>query len=100
MADNETTQLLTDADHVKNMTDSQGWGVVKAKLDQRILDLQNINNLDLVKIETLPQQLAARKMAVDEIWAWLKQDVYGFVQQQESNNQDLSDKQEEFIGRE
>ena|ERR1700749_2872890 len=99
MADTETQKLLTDADHVKSLTESQGWEIVKARLDQRILDLQNINNLDLSKIDTLPQQLAARQMAVAEMFAWLKQDVYGFVHQQESNNQELLEKAEDFIGR-
>lgn len=99
--DKETSELLTEADHVKSMLDSDGWKSVKAKLDHRILDLQNINNLDLSKVETLPAQLAARKMAVEFIWAWLNSDVYGFVDQQESNSQKLAQKEgEEFIGRE
>lgn len=95
--DRETQEILTDADHVKALIGSDGWKIVKAKLDQRVLDLQNINNLDLTKIETLAAQLAARKMAVDEIWAWLKGDIYGFVEQQESNNQKMQEKAESHI---
>lgn len=96
----ETQQILTEADHVRSMTDSEGWKSVKGKLDAKILDLQNINNLDMTELSTLPAQLAARKMAVDIIWAWLKTDVYGFIEQQEANNQKAKDKeQENFIGR-
>lgn len=99
--DKETLQILTEADHVRSMTESEGWKSVKGKLDAKILDLQNINNLDLVDVTTLPTQLAARKMAVDIIWSWLKGDVYGFIEQQEANNQKEKDKeQENFIGRE
>lgn len=97
--DKDTQQILSEADHVKSLTLSEGWKIVKAKLDQRVLDLQNINNLDLTKIETLPQQLAARKMAVQEIFAWLQADVYGFVEQQETNNQKGAAKSEAFINR-
>lgn len=98
--ENETAKILTEADHVKSMLDSDGWKSVKGKLDTRILDLQNINNLDITDVTSLPAQLAARKMAVDQIWAWLKDDVYGFVEQQESNNQKMQEAGESFISRE
>lgn len=100
MAKDETGTILTEADHVRAMLDSDGWKLVKGKLDAKILDLQNISNLDMADVATLPAQLAARKMAVDILWAWLKADVYGFVEQQESNSQNLSENNEEFIGRE
>lgn len=101
MEDKETKQILSEADHVKNMLGSDGWKSVKGKLDNRILDLQNINNLDLADVNTLATQLIARKMAVEIIFTWLKADVYGFVEQQEKNNQKLTnEKSEEFIGRE
>lgn len=100
MNDIETQQLLTDGEEVANLIASRGWSVIKGKLDSRILDLQNINNLDLEKPETLPIQLAARKMAVDEMWVWLKLDVYGFVEQQNANAAALTDKEDKgFIGR-
>lgn len=84
--DTETQNILTEADHIRAMTESDGWKLVKGKLDQRILDLQNIANLDMNKPETLSAQLAARTMAVAEMFAWLKSDVYGFVEQQQANN--------------
>ena len=99
--DKETKQILTEADHVKSLLDSEGWKSVYGKLQTRIMDLQNINNLDLSKPDTLTIQLAARKMAVDEIFGWLKQDVFGFVEQQENNNaKKLDEGIESFITRE
>lgn len=98
--DKEEGQQLTLADHVSSMLHSEGWKYAREKLDQRILDLQNINNLDMTKPDTLGIQLAARKMAVDEIWAWLKGDIYGFIEQQKVANEKLGEKVEEFIGRE
>lgn len=95
--DKDTQQILTDADHIKSMTESDGWRIVKAKLDARILDLQNITNLDMSKPETLSAQLAARTMAVQEMFAWLKSDVYGFVEQQQANNPPRNIENEPFI---
>ena len=98
--DKNEIKVLTDADQVLGMTESEGWKLVKAKLDTRLLDLQNINNLDLTDVATLPTQLAARKMAVDIIWDWLKQDVYGFVEQQANSIQKTVEEPENFINRE
>lgn len=100
MTENEEQKNLTDADHVKSLLGSDGWKIISEKLHARVLDLQNINNLDVTKVDTLPTQLAARKMAVDAIWAWLKGDVHGFVEQQESNSQKLIEKGETFVERE
>jgi hypothetical protein len=100
MIDKETKEILSDADHVRNMVNSQGWGYVKGKLDDLILDLQNINNLDMTNVDSLNAQIAARKMAVDVIFGWLKLHVYGFVEQQEANNQPLPTQPENFIERE
>lgn len=99
--DKETKQVLTEADHVKSMLNSDGWKSAYGKLQGRILDLQNINHLDMEKPDTLGIQLAARKMAVEQIWSWLKSDVFGFVEQQENNNAKMMDKKvDDFIGRE
>lgn len=96
---NDENDILNDADHVKSLLDSKGWAIIKPKLDARIIDLQSIANLDMTKPETLNMQLAARTMAVNEIYAWLKSDVYGFVEQQEANARKLQEKQESFIER-
>jgi hypothetical protein len=92
-------QELTTAQHVASMLQSDGWKYAYDKFAQRILDLQNINNLDLTKPESLSIQLAARKMAVDEMWAWMRGDVIGFVEQQKVAEQKLTEKPEDFIGR-
>lgn len=84
--DAETNAVLSDADEVELMIHSKGWEYAKSKIDARILDLQNINNLDDEKPETLSIQLAARKMAVDFMYGWLKEDIYGFVEQARANH--------------
>jgi len=98
--DADTQKELTDGEEVSNLIQSRGWAVVKEKLDVKILDLQNINNLDLSTLDTIATQIAARKMASDLIFAWLKDDVFGYVEQQTANNVALRDKRDEgFIER-
>ena len=97
--DKEEGKQLTIADHVESMLNSDGWKYAKEKLDQKILDLQSIANLDMTKPDTLGIQLAARTMAVDLVWAWLKGDIYGFIEQQEANSKKLEEKLDDFINR-
>ncbi len=92
-------QQLTLAQHVESMLNSEGWKHVKEALDMRIIDLQSIANLDLTKPETVNIQIAARKMAVDEMFAWLKADVYGFIEQQKVAQEKLGETNEDPISR-
>lgn len=100
MDDKETQTILTEADHVKSMIGSDGWKSVKDKLDIRLIDLQNMATLDRSNPETLNVQIDGRLLAVELIFAWLKADIYGFVEQQESNNKPVDKGTESFIGRE
>lgn len=87
----DTQKVLTDGEEVFNTTQSKGWGVMKGKLDARILDLQNINNLDFTSQDSVLFDLKARKMAADLLFAWLKQDVYGFIEQASVASEALHD---------
>lgn len=81
MAD-EDAKALTEAEHILAMTQSQGWGIIKPKLDAYILDLQNISNIDSTSADTVVADIKARKLAVDYLFGWLKRDVYGVIEQQ------------------
>lgn len=93
--DPESQKQLTDAEEVQLMLNSKGWAIAKQKLDEKILDLQNIANLDE---QNLAVDLKARIMASKILFEWAKNDVYGFVHQVNTN---LSSPQEnpEYIGR-
>lgn len=83
------------------MLQSRGWAVIKQTLDDRILDLQNIENIDGNTTDELMLDLKARKMASRIFFEWLKNDVYGFVAQQEANMRPpVPPTAEDFIGRE
>lgn len=95
--DKDTEQILTEADHVRSMLGSDGWKYVKDKFDTKVLDLQNIHNLDYTDVNSLATQLAARKMAVQYMSDWYFKDVLGFVEQQEANNRPKPVENEPFI---
>lgn len=98
--DIETAITLSEGEEVGLMVEGRGWGIVKAKLDARILDLQNINNLDFTNEQTVLFDLKARKMAADLLFSWLKDDVYGFAEQQKANADAMHDSPvEEFVER-
>ena len=95
----ETKKLVDDANEVSGMLSSRGWSIISGKLDERILDLQNINNIDTSDANTIGVQLAARKMAADLLFDFLKKDVYGFVEQQTANARAMPPRDDEIIER-
>jgi hypothetical protein len=82
---------ISDAQEVKAMLESRGWSYVKAKFDEMILDLQNINNIDTTDVANMQIEIRARVLAFKLLYDFLKQDVYGFVEQQEVAQEKLSE---------
>lgn len=100
--DKDTKKELSEGEHIRMMTESEGWRIVYAKLQDKILDLQNINNIDDSTPENALADMKARKMAAVTLFAWAKEDVYGRVEQSQTAQDALTDKgtQHQFIGRE
>jgi hypothetical protein len=84
-ADAETEQIVSDAEHIQSLTRSNGWVIVHAKLVERVVDMQNINNIDVTNPDSIGSQIAARKMAAELVMEWLKQDVFGAIEASEIN---------------
>ena len=99
MPDKDTKEILSEADHVKNMLGSDGWKSIKGKLDAKILDLQMIGNVEGNTPDEKIKDMEARGKAVAIIFEWLKSDVYGFVEQQELNNQRIAKEGDQYIER-
>lgn len=93
-------QLIEDTEAVRQMVGTRGWDVVKAKFDAKIFDLQNIFNIDSEDAATMVADVKARRMAVDLLYAFLKNDVYGFMEQQDANRQQTQARSESYIERE
>lgn len=79
--DKDTEKVLSDAENLRLMTESEGWKIAYASLSERILDLQNINNVDDSSIENAIHDMKARKAAAAILFEWVKKDVYGKVEQ-------------------
>lgn len=93
-------EQMTTADHLASMLLSDGWKYAKDKFDNRVMDLQNIHNLDYSDPNTLNLQLAARKMAVELMKDWYIKDIVGYIEQSKSNNEKIIDEKiESYIGR-
>jgi len=97
--DKETAQIMTDGEEIRAMTEGKGWDLVHGKLKLRVIDLQNINNLDTEKLETIATQIAARKMASDLIYEWLKIDVYGAIEARDTNIQNPLPTEDTYMDR-
>lgn len=79
----ETKEQLSRAAHVKAMTESPGWQIIEASLKAKIIDLQMIGNVEGITAEEKMKNMEARMIAVAIFFEWLKQDVYGIVEQAE-----------------
>lgn len=101
MDEAEEAQLKSDAEEIEAMLHTRGWQLVRAKLDEEILDLQNINNIDTSDPATMQIDLRGRVLAFRLLVDFLKNDVYGFVEQQRQAQEASSDNKatESFINR-
>lgn len=84
-ADKETQEIQKKGRALADMVESAGWGYVEPALKEKILDLQNINNIESTEANEVLAEIKARKMAADILYQWLKIDVYGDLEQTESN---------------
>lgn len=89
--DTETAQQLSIGQHVQGMVGTVGWRIVKEKLDAKIMDLQMIGNVEGNTPEEKVTNMAARGMAVSILFEWLKNDVYGLIEQQNVASEALTD---------
>ena len=87
----DTVQELTAGEHIKSMTEGYGWALVKARLDEKIVDLQMIGNVTGTTPQEKVTNMEARAMAVHILFEWLKNDVYGRVEQQDVSKAALLD---------
>lgn len=97
--DRETQQALTDGEELQQMSQGRGWGIARQMLVDKILDLQNIHNVDdaSASIDNMVIDIKSRKAAVAVLYEWLKQ-VEGRVEQHKNNKEMLLDAPESAEG--
>ena len=82
--DNETQQIKNIAKSLQGLIDHEGWAIARARLTDKILDLQNAFNVDDSSAEKMITDLKARKLATTILFDWLK-DIEGTPAQAEAN---------------
>jgi cell division inhibitor SulA len=77
--DEETQKVLSDGEELVNMTASRGWSIASKLIGDKILDLQNIANIDDDEAEKAVVAIKARKMAAGLLFEFLKE-ITGMVE--------------------
>ena len=94
----EKQQIITDGEAIKETLKSNGWGLIRAKLTEQIMDLQSVMNIDAENPEEVVRDIKARRTAIDILVSWLK-DVEGDLEQYEDNKNLLEDEDNGIIKR-
>ena len=84
--DNETKQILSEQQLLKDLVGHPGWTVARKMLADKILELQNAFNLDDRTATTMLQDLRANKKASQILWSFLKE-IEGTATQSDDNVQ-------------
>jgi len=82
--DKDTQKVLNEGERLKSLVENTGWELAKAKLTEKILDLQSIKNLSGVTPEEVVSEIKARNTAVDILMEWLKE-IEGSAEQYAGN---------------
>lgn len=89
--DAETKTILDSQQQVAAFVKSEGWGSVREKLTNKIIDLQNAFNIEDKDAEKMLIDLRARKMATEMLFGWL-QEIEGTNDQYNANKLTLNSK--------
>ncbi len=71
--DRETQDILAIQKQLQEVVGTDGWRIVRAKLTQKILDLQNAFNIDDADPQRMLIDLQARKMASNTLFDFLRE---------------------------
>ena len=89
----DTVKELSDGEKIKLMMESDGWKLAFENIKEKILDLQNVNNVDVEHgPEAMAIDLKARKLAADYLYEFLQKDIFGRVEQHENNQRIMREK--------
>lgn len=85
--DKDSIRIQNEAKSIIDIIESAAWGPMKQTLVDKIIDLQDINNVDVSSIESIAIDLKARKLAATILFNWM-QEIEGAKSQQEFNTVD------------
>lgn len=96
MIDTETQKVLSEGDQLKYLTEQSGWGIVKRKLMDKIMDLGSVLGLDSTDPHKLAIEIAARQLATKILIDWFGE-IEGKVDQHKANVDILNSLKDEYI---
>lgn len=91
--DPETSRIKAISKSLQELIKHDGWDIARARLTDRILELQNAFNIEDKSPEEMFIELRANKKASIILFDWLK-DIEGTVDQTQTN---LPNKKELYI---
>jgi len=82
--DIETQKIYAEGEAVSEYVKSKAWGIVKQKFHDKILDLQNVRNVNTKDVNSIALDVLARQAAVDILEEFTKE-IEGLASQFDSN---------------
>lgn len=89
--DKETQTIVSEQKQIAKLTETEGWNYARAKLVDRVLDLQNAFNVNDADPQMLLVDIRARKLATTILYDWLRE-VEGTKEQHDANKSTLNTK--------
>lgn len=71
MIDQETAQLLSESDHIRQTLDSEGWKLMAERLDTIIARITDIRSFTEIPKERFAEELERRLGSVSIVEEWL-----------------------------
>lgn len=87
--DKETQQVIATQKGLRSLVSHESWGIARAKLVEKIMDLQNAFNIAETDEKNMFIDLKARKIATSILFEWLRE-VEGGAQEA-VENRDLTE---------
>ncbi len=91
MDDKETQNIVAEQKSIESLTQHEAWPIIRGKLTDKILDLQNAFNIDDRTATTMLRDLSARKLASTMLFDWLRE-IEGTAEQAKANESLLKKK--------
>lgn len=96
--DKETQNIIGEQKSIESLTQHEAWPIIRRKITDKILDLQNAFDIDDRTATTMLRDLQARKLAASMLFDWLRE-IEGTVDQAKDNDALLEKKNKGFIVR-
>jgi hypothetical protein len=71
--DKETQDILLKYKEIHDLVGHAGWKLVRVRLTEKVLDLQNAFNIESEDAHKMLVDLQARKMAAGILYDWLRE---------------------------